>query len=131
MERQEKVDFEPVGRIAPQATPPGGVSEAIAARLRPLDNTELVESFGTGSTSGGNSYANAPTYGYTVPRMAATMVGRMTSDPPRRTNNQSGMAATNLMPNPPNAPSVMGQALPPSTSGGVGVANLPALPFFR
>lgn len=123
MERQEKVDFEPVGRIAPQATPAGGVSEAIASRLRPLNNDERVEPIG-----GGSSYAAAPTYGYAAPVVAATTVGRMTSDPPRRTANQGGMAATTLM---PQSSGVMGQPLPPTTGGGVGVANLPALPFFR
>lgn len=121
MERREKVDFEPVGRVAPQATPPGGVSEAIASRLRPLNNSERIEPIG-----GTSSYAAASSYGYPVPRVAATTVGRMTSDPPRRTTGQGGMAATTLMPTPP---AVMGQALPPTTGGGV--ANLPALPFFR
>lgn len=121
MERQEKVDFEPVGRVAPQATPPGGVSEAIASRLRPLDQSERIEPIG-----GASSYAAAPSYGYSAPRVAATTVGRMTSDPPRRSFGQGGMSATNLMPSTSGG---LAQPLPPTTTSGI--ANLPALPFFR
>ncbi|TWU54446.1 hypothetical protein Poly51_31650 [Rubripirellula tenax] len=118
MDREQKVEYEAIGRVAPQPTT-SGVSDAIAARLRPLESDQRVEPMGA-------NYAQSPTY--TAPRIAATTVGRMTSDPPRRTIGQSGMAATDLMPTPS---ATYGQALAPNTGGGVGVANLPALPFFR
>ncbi len=117
MQREDKVDYEPVGRIAPQPSPPG-VSEAIAARLRPLASNEQIQPMASG-------YA-APSF--SAPRIAGSSVGRMTSDPPQRNMSQSGRAAKELY---PVGPSVHGQTLPPSTGGGVGVANLPTLPFFR
>ncbi|TWU55172.1 hypothetical protein [Rubripirellula reticaptiva] len=121
MEREQKIAYEPVGRVAPPASPsvdPTGISAAVAARLRPLDSSTQVQPMA-------NGYASAA---YTAPRISATSVGRMTSDPPRRNAGQSGMVAKDLM---PAHSGVQGQALPPSGTGGVGIANLPALPFFR
>ncbi len=118
MEREQKVDFEAVGRVAPQPSGPGGVSEAIASRLRPLDSRSQVESLN-------QSRFASSTMG--APRIASSPVGRMTSDPPRRNTGQGGMRATDLY---PSQNGFHGQALPPS-SGGIGVANLPSLPFFR
>ena len=43
-EREEKTDYVPVGKVAPQqATPPNSDESAIAARLRPLDANTRVE----------------------------------------------------------------------------------------
>ena len=47
---------------------------------------------------------------FSAPRVAATSVGRMTSDPPRRNQSQGGRRATELY---PSGPAVRGQALPP------------------
>ncbi|QDT03582.1 hypothetical protein K227x_19660 [Rubripirellula lacrimiformis] len=118
MQREEKVDFEAVGRVAPAQQSAPGISNAIASRLRPLDANEQVQPIGQ----------SAPMVArYTAPRIAASTVGRMTSDPPRRTIGQSGMGTTDLT---PQGPGYHGQALPPN-AGGIGVATLPTLPFFR
>ena len=70
MQREEKVDWEPVGRVAPkQATPPG-LNSAIASRLRPLNSNEAVV-----PTYSAPQYA--ATYSYTQPRIAASTVGRL------------------------------------------------------
>ncbi len=116
MEREQKVDYEPVGRVAPQqqASPPG-TDNSIASRLRPLNSDTRVESFGQPSR-----FASSST-------IAASTVGRMTSDPPRRSTGQGGLRATELY---RGLPSGQNQALPP-VSGGIGVANLPSIPFFR
>ncbi|MGB7328055.1 MAG: hypothetical protein WBD31_24480 [Rubripirellula sp.] len=118
MERQQKIAYEPVGRVATPAANPTGVSAAVAARLRPLDANTQVQPMANGFASSS----------YTPSRISATSVGRMTSDPPRRNAGQSGMVAKDLM---PAHSTVRGQALPPSGTGGVGIANLPALPLFR
>ena len=106
MEREEKIDYEPVGHVAPQQASPPGASEALASRLRPLAPNERI------ATS------------FSAPRIASSTVGRMTSDPPRRTAGQGGMRTTTLT---PSNQVVHGQPLPPSSTG---VANLP-LPMFR
>ncbi|MDA8743211.1 hypothetical protein N9N28_01145 [Rubripirellula amarantea] len=124
MEREQKVEFEPVGKVAPAQQASPGIDSAVAARLRPLDSTARVEPIG------GTQYAVGPAYtapSFSAPRIAATSVGRMTSDPPRRNEGQSGVRATELY---PSSSTVRGQALPPA-SGGVGIANLPSLPFMR
>lgn len=121
MEREQKVEYEPVGRVAPPQADPPGVSNAIASRLRPLDNSTRVEPLGsTGIASS--------TIQFGAPRIAASTVGRMTSDPPRRNAGQGGLRATELY---PTGGGVHSQALPPSTGGGVGVASMQSLPFFR
>ncbi len=109
IEREQKVDFEPVGRVSPQQVNPPGASEAIASRLRPLSSDSQIAPFGQSL-------------------IATNAVGRMTSDPPRRTAGQSGIRSTNLY---PSSPSVYSQALPPVSSGGVGIANIRPLPIFR
>lgn len=97
MQRQEKVDFEPVGRVA---APANTVENAIASRLRPLHSNERIDS----SNSPVTSIASAPATfysspGYVPPRIAASTIGRMTSDPPRRTLSQGGLRASELVPN--------------------------------
>ncbi len=105
MQRQQKVDYEPVGRVAPQqqANPPGA-SSAIASRLRPLDSSNQVQPF------------NAP-------RIASSTVGG-SSNAYGRSADQGGMRPIELY---PTSPTVHGQPLPPT----MGVAGKPALPFFR
>ena len=115
MEREHKTDYVAVGRVAP--APVAGVNSAIASRLRPLGDNESVAPIYSSP-----QIATNPSYN--PPRIAASTVGRMTSDPPRRAMGQSGLPATTLDPN------VRGQALPP-VSGGAGVATLPSLPLFR
>ena len=118
MQREQKVDYEPVGRVAPQqANPPTNVSSAIASRLRPLNANTRVQPMGQ------SRLASAPM----GPRVAATSIGRLTSDPPPRSNLQGGMRATELY---RTGPAVRGQALAPPSSG-MGIANVPSLPFFR
>ncbi len=155
MKREEKVDFEAVGRVAPpaQATPPG-VSTQIASRLRPLDSKTSVQPMRqpSGYASGwtprtynlannsrgysgyGTSFGNTPyssvanrsqaNFPSTAPRVASSL-GRLTSDPPRRTTDQGGMRATDLYPRTQYSGSL------PPVSGGTGIANLPGMRFFR
>lgn len=129
MERQQKVEFEAVGQVAKPAQPAvSGLSNEIAARLRPLDNATQVQPLGATSSST-YAIASRPALGrlQPTPRIAASTIGRMTSDPPRRNPSQGGLRARDLMPVPGG---VQSQALPPST-GGVGIAKMPALPFMR
>lgn len=120
MQREQRVDLEPVGRVAPssQQASPAGVDSAIASRLRPLDSNTRIEPLNQSRIATSSTLA---------PRVAASTLGRMTSDPPRRSPGQGGMRATDLY---RSAPAVRGQALPP-VSGGVGVANLPSMNFLR
>jgi hypothetical protein len=118
MQREQKIDYEVVGRVTPGQTPPQSVSSAIASRLRPLgSNTSVQPLYQT------HGVANS-TFG--PPRIAASTVGRTASGPPR-TAEQGGMQAQELT---PGSPGVYSQAFPPAT-GGIGVANTRALPFFR
>ncbi|QDT13526.1 hypothetical protein [Planctomycetes bacterium K23_9] len=155
IKREEKIDFEPVGRVAPpaQATPPG-VSEQIASRLRPLAANTRIQPLGQGGnyasgwqsrnsnlatnqlggSSYGASFGNTP-YGSVANRSmanfpstsprVASSLGRMTSDPPRRNAEQGGLRATDLYPR-----TQYSQSLPP-VSGGTGVASLPMMRFLR
>lgn len=118
MESERRLEYEAVGHVAVPPVDTTGLNPAIAARLRPLTSDQRIEPIQTGLV--GHSYVPS--------RIAATSVGRMTSDPPRRTIGQSGMMAKDLT---PNSPSVHGQTLPPNGNGGVGIASLPVLPFFR
>lgn len=118
MEREQKVDYEPVGRVAPKQANPAGTTHAIAQRLRPLNGNETIAPLG----SAGPMIASPP---QGMPQIAASTVGRMTSDPPRRSLNQTGMPATQLA---PSGPGNYGQPLP---TGNSGIATLPALPIFR
>lgn len=87
IQREEKVDYEPVGRIAPQeATPPNSTEAAIAARLRPLDSTARVAPISTVAATG--------------------PIG----DATRRSNDQLGIRATELYPTSPGGYST---TLPP------------------
>ncbi|WP_419194411.1 hypothetical protein [Novipirellula herctigrandis] len=115
MEREQKIDYEPVGRVA---APPQTTEAAIASRLRPLDSNAKIAPLAT-------SVAQSPPV-FAPPRIAASTVGKMQSDPPRRSPSQSGMPASDLYPNSGgyDAP------LPPSSSGS-GVAALPSLPLWR
>ena len=99
---------------------------AIAARLRPLDSNARVTPLNPShvATTRRTPVYSAPSY--RSPQIAASTIGRMTSDPPRRSAGQSGMRANDLYP----TSQVHGHALPPA-SGGVGVARLPSLPFMR
>lgn len=115
MQREQKVDYEPVGRVVPPESNPPGASSAIASRLRPLGANDRVEAFSQPNT---RIAAN----GFAAPRIASSTVSRVTSEPPPRSNHQGGLRATDLYRAPAN--------LSPS-SGGAGVANLPSLPFFR
>lgn len=118
MEREQKVELEAVGRVAPAQANPPGVSSAVAARLRPLDSGTSVQAF-----SAPSGYATA-----SLNQIAsAASVGRLSSDPPRRSADQSGMRGTDLYPSPPVG---YGQALPP-VSAGSGVATLPGLSIWR
>lgn len=103
MQRQEKVELEPVGRVAP--TQPSNLSAtgSIASRLRPLNSNETI-------TPTGNARF----------RIASSSVGRTTSDQPSRSSNQSGMRAITLSPSSPT--------LPTATTG---IANSRPLPLFR
>jgi hypothetical protein len=116
MQREQKTDYVAVGRVAPaQTTPP--VNTAIASRLRPLNSNETVAPIS-------QSAPLIASDGFTSRQIASSSVGRMSSDPPRRSVSQGGMRANDL------STGYRGQALPP-VNGGVGVANLQALPILR
>jgi hypothetical protein len=117
MERQQEVDFHPVGRVSPAgAAPPSSAASGLAARLRPLDpNTPVQPLQPAGSALPGS---------YSAPRIASSTVGR-TSGTDYRSSNQSGMPATELN---PGASGTLGTPLPPP---GTGIATGPSIPFFR
>ena len=122
IERERKIDYEPVGRVAPQRTP-ADTSNGLASRLRPMDSGTRIEPLST------PRYYAAPTPIISTTAIASTSgsVGRMTSDPPRRSASQGGLRGTELY---PTAPTGYGQALPP-VSGGAGVAALPVMGMWR
>tara|TARA_R110002049_G_scaffold4601_5_gene32750 strand:+ start:1047776 stop:1048570 length:795 start_codon:yes stop_codon:yes gene_type:complete len=123
IEREQKVDYEPVGRVAPAGADPPGASNALASRLRPMDSGTRVEPL-----SAPQYYVSpTPTIAATAIASTSGSVGRMTSDPPRRTASQGGLRGTELY---PTAPAGYGQALPP-TSTGTGVAALPVMSLWR
>ena len=178
MKREEKIDYQVVGRVAPQATPETTLPPAIASRLRPLAANARVQPIGTdprpygqgtslaqrgtqgltgrltqGATQGwtargatpstepliasrsgfGTSFGNTP-YGASgsgtrngTQNIAASTVGRLTSDPPRRSPSQGGIRPTDLY---PSNGTTYGQALPP-VSGGTGIANMPGWSLWR
>ena len=140
MTREQKTDYEVVGRVAPPATrqpttTPSSIPEAVASRLRPLAANTPVQPIGQNNIgSAGRTFnvGGVNSYGVnTVPQVASTRatstLGRMTSDPPRRGISQSGMRTTDLYPTNPTG---YGQSLPPATTGG-GVATLPGWTLFR
>jgi hypothetical protein len=107
IQREEKVDYEPVGKVGSpsQATPPNSTEAAIAARLRPMDaGTRIDPLYPTTSTSG--AYAASDAF---------------------RNPSQSGMRANELAPTPPPSYSM---PLSPG-SAGVGVAGVPMTPIWR
>jgi hypothetical protein len=126
MQREQKTELEVVGKLAPATAGPTSAQSAIAARLRPLDSNARVTPLNPShvATTRRTPVYSAPSY--RSPQIAASTIGRMTSDPPRRSAGQSGMRANDLYP----TSQVHGHALPPA-SGGVGVARLPSLPFMR
>lgn len=98
IEREQKTDFEVVGRVAPPNA--SGTSDQIASRLRPLDSQTRIEPL---VTSG--------------PVLLA-------SEPSRRNVGQGGLRATELHSNS----GVYGQVLPPVSSGiGIATLPAPPL----
>ena len=123
MEREQKVEYEAVGRVAPQQTNPNTASEAIASRLQPLAaNTQIAPTNRVATLPPSNF--GTVVYPPDTPRIASSL-GRMTSDPPRRSSSQSGLRTSELY---PSVPSGYGRALPPT---GGGMATLPMLQFWR
>jgi len=115
MEREQKVDYEPVGRVA---SPPNTTESAIASRLRPLDpNTRIAPL--------ANAIVQTPPT-YLPPRIAASTVGQMQSDPPR-SPSQTGMAVSDMS---TGSGGGYRSTLPPSSSSN-GIAGLPSLPLWR
>lgn len=114
MERQQKVDYQVVGKVPEPRSSQSNLPTAIASRLRPLAPNASIAPLNSSST-------------ISPATQIASTVGRLTSDPPPRTRQQGGLRPTNLYP----TTGVRSQALPP-VSGGTGIAGLPtALPFFR
>lgn len=111
MQREQKVDFEPVGRVNQQQLGPSSSSDALAARLRPLDNTAAIEPFGQSAF-------------YGAPRIASSTVTSTYGSPTRNTT-QEGMPATELAPT--LSPSGV-MAMPGSSTG---VATSRPLPIYR
>jgi len=119
MEREQKVEYEVVNPQPNRRT----ASAAIASRLQPLAaNT---------STQPSNRMASLPTangaYSRSVAPITTSTVGRMTSDPPRRSSSQGGLRTTELY---PTAPSGYGNALPP-VNGTMGTATRPGFFLWR
>jgi len=122
IEREQQVDYEPVGRVAPSSPVSPNPSSAIAARLRPMESGTRIEPL---SSTG----AYAATTVMPSPMIASTAgsVGRMTSDPPQRSPSQGGLRGQDLA---PGASIGYGQALPP-VNGATGVVGLPAMSVWR
>ncbi len=124
IEREQKVEYEAVGEAVPQQANPNSPSAEIASRLQPLAANTQIQPL--------NRMASLPTtnagaYPQGVPQIAASTVGRMTSDPPRRSTSQGGLRTTELY---PTAPSVYGSALPP-VNGTLGTATRPGFFLWR
>jgi hypothetical protein len=84
IQREEKVDYEAIGRVAPQtASPPNSAEAAIAARLRPIDASTPVTRFAPASST---NYAVVATQ--TLPPYTAST----------RSSEQIGIRATDLSP---------------------------------
>lgn len=123
MTRREEVAYQPVGRVGSPAT---DNRSALAARLRPLPAGTPVQSLASstgGLPSSTASFSTSPSY--QAPRIAASTVGRMTSDPPRRGISQGGLRAKELT---PASSGVHGGVLP---GGGSTQIAMPTLPFMR
>ena len=119
MERQQEVDYRPVGRVAPNssqlASGPNAagpnLSSEIASRLRPIDANTRIQPLGSTSVA-------------TTATSAARSLAPMDGVPQQRSVAQGGIPVTNLNVGIPNRP------LPPS-AGSNGIATLPAPPVFR
>ena len=107
MQREQKVDFEPVGKVSQPQPGPSSPNDALAARLRPLDSSTMIQPFGQ------------PSY-YSAPRLASSTVSGSYSES-TRSASQEGMRPTDLAPAGINA-------IPASTTG---VANGRPLPIYR
>jgi hypothetical protein len=105
MQREQKVDYEPVGRVSqPQLGPPSATN-GLASRLQPLDSSTGIEPFGQ-------------SVGYRAPVIASSTIAKPYGDS-GRSPQQEGMRPTDL------APSGM-----PGPIGTTGVAARP-LPVYR
>ena len=103
MQREQKVDFEPVGRVNQENLGPSAANDALASRLRPLENPSAIEPFG-----------------YNAPRVASTTVTSSYGGS-GRSSSQEGMPPTQLAPSTPG---------PVTMPAGTGVATRP-LPIYR
>ncbi len=60
MQREQKVEFEPVGRVSqPQLGPPSA-TDALASRLQPMDNLSAIQPLGQSSIYNGRGSPQAP-----------------------------------------------------------------------
>jgi hypothetical protein len=114
MQREQKVEYEPVGRVNSSQLGPPAEADAFASRLRPLDNVAAIEPFGQAGT-------------YSAPRIAASTVGGTYADTSTRTTSQQGMPPKDLAPMP--SPVIPGLSPLPSAAG-ADIANRP-LPIYR
>jgi len=116
MDRQQQVDFEPIGRVAPNATPqtsapnaagsPPNVRPEVAARLRPLAANSSIQPIHPGSVVG-----------------PASSVASLAFREDRRSNLQSGLRATELVPR--SAPAYVAPV------DATGIAGLPPMRIWR
>lgn len=119
MTREQVVDFEPIGRVAPQPTQPqvvasrSNISREIAARLRPMNPGTSVSGMTSSGVGGSvNPSANAS--------LAATERQNY------RSTLQTGLRPTELMPS--NSPVFVP---PAGGSAASGIAGLPAMRIWR
>lgn len=110
--REEVVELEPVGRISPEVgAPPTQLSEAVAARLRPIDSPMGDPRFRPGDLS------TAPVSGSVAVHSGVPVAGNRNLD-------QIGMRATDLRPGPP---ATLGLGVAPAS----GIARQPVAPLWR
>ncbi|TVQ02688.1 MAG: hypothetical protein EA381_02710 [Planctomycetaceae bacterium] len=110
--REEVVELEPVGRITPESgLRPVAMSDAVAARLRPIDSPLADPRFTPGQFA-----TQAP-----VAQVAANPAGYPVGS---RNLDQIGMRATDLR---PGQPVTLGLGVPTTTV----IARQPALPLWR
>lgn len=112
----------PVDRLAAKPAPPAGVDPAVAARLRPLEPTDRLASRVNAQFASSRSVPTIPAPPAAM-AIASNSVGRMTSDPPRRSSMQQGMRTNVLMPQ-----NTYGSALPPAPSN---IATVPSFSLWR
>lgn len=102
MQTEQQVDYEPVGRVNQSQLGPPAATDALASRLRPLDNSATIQPFG-----------------YSPPMIAASTVSGPYYGASERSAHQEGMRPTDLAPTGITAP-----------AGSTGVAARP-LPVYR